>query len=106
MLIGFNAPTAGPLSAADDLAKIVVGAEAMGFVKIDLLGNRALSIVHDCVSMLRAQDVVVPDLLAPADVHARSARQVRRAGQQRFARRRDGSRRLTRRNLRCDAGAS
>ena len=31
MLIGFNAPTAGPLSAADNLAKIVVGAEAMGF---------------------------------------------------------------------------
>ena len=30
MLIGFNAPTAGPLSAADKLAKIVVGAEAMG----------------------------------------------------------------------------
>src|SRR6202165_3635370 len=31
MLIGFNAPTAGPLSAADNLAKIVVGAETMGF---------------------------------------------------------------------------
>ena len=31
MLIGFNAPTAGPLSAADNLAKIVVGGEAMGF---------------------------------------------------------------------------
>ena len=31
MLIGFNAPTAGPLSAADDLTKIVVGGEAMGF---------------------------------------------------------------------------
>src|SRR5258705_5755161 len=31
MLIGFNAPTAGPLSAADNLAKIVVGAEVMGF---------------------------------------------------------------------------
>ena len=31
MLIGFNAPTAGPLSTADNLAKIVVGAEAMGF---------------------------------------------------------------------------
>ena len=31
MLIGFNAPTAGPLSAADNLAKIVVGAEAIGF---------------------------------------------------------------------------
>ncbi|HEV2626730.1 MAG TPA: TIGR03619 family F420-dependent LLM class oxidoreductase, partial [Xanthobacteraceae bacterium] len=29
--IGFNAPTAGPLSAADNLAKIVVGGEAMGF---------------------------------------------------------------------------
>src|SRR5262245_21071146 len=31
MLIGFNAPTAGPLSAADELAKIVIAAEAMGF---------------------------------------------------------------------------
>src|SRR5262252_5209647 len=31
MQIGFNAPTAGPLSAADNLAKIVVGGEAMGF---------------------------------------------------------------------------
>jgi hypothetical protein len=31
MLIGFNAPTAGPLSAPDNLAKIVVGGEAMGF---------------------------------------------------------------------------
>ena len=31
MLIGFNAPTAGPLSAADHLTKIVVGGEAMGF---------------------------------------------------------------------------
>ena len=31
MLIGFNAPTGGPLSAADNLTKIVVGGEAMGF---------------------------------------------------------------------------
>jgi probable F420-dependent oxidoreductase len=31
MLIGFNAPTAGPLSSADNLTKIVVGGEAMGF---------------------------------------------------------------------------
>src|ERR1700755_2205047 len=31
MLIGFNAPTAGPLAAADKLAKIVVGGEALGF---------------------------------------------------------------------------
>ena len=29
MLIGFNAPTAGPLSTADNLTKIVVGGEAM-----------------------------------------------------------------------------
>ena len=31
MLIGFNAPTAGPLSTADNLTMIVVGGEAMGF---------------------------------------------------------------------------
>ena len=31
MLIGFNAPTSGPLSAADALTKIVVGGEALGF---------------------------------------------------------------------------
>ena len=31
MQIGFNAPTAGPLSSPDNLAKIVVGGEAMGF---------------------------------------------------------------------------
>jgi probable F420-dependent oxidoreductase len=31
MQIGFNAPTAGPLSTADNLTKLVVGGEAMGF---------------------------------------------------------------------------
>src|SRR5262245_7380340 len=31
MLIGFNAPTAGPLSVANNLARIVVGGEPMGF---------------------------------------------------------------------------
>ncbi len=31
MLVGFNTPTAGPLSVTDSLAKIVVGAEAMHF---------------------------------------------------------------------------
>ena len=31
MLIGFNAPTAGPLSTADNLVKIVGGGEVMGF---------------------------------------------------------------------------
>jgi len=36
--------------------------EGLGLVKIDLLGNRALTIVHDCVRMLRSHDVAVPDL--------------------------------------------
>ncbi|MCB9884900.1 MAG: DNA polymerase III subunit alpha [Planctomycetes bacterium] len=36
--------------------------EGLGLVKIDLLGNRALSIVHDCVTMLRQHGVAVPDL--------------------------------------------
>jgi probable F420-dependent oxidoreductase len=31
MLIGFSAPTSGPLSTANELTKIVVGGEAMGF---------------------------------------------------------------------------
>ena len=31
MLIGFNAPTAGPLAAANDLFRLVVGGEALGF---------------------------------------------------------------------------
>jgi probable F420-dependent oxidoreductase len=31
MLIGFNAPTAGPLAAADDLFRLVTGGEALGF---------------------------------------------------------------------------
>src|SRR6478609_3352006 len=39
MLIGFNAPSAGTLSAADNLAKIVVVGEAMGF-------DYAMFIVH------------------------------------------------------------
>lgn len=37
--------------------------EALGLVKIDLLGNRALSIVQDCESMLRQHGEAVPDLL-------------------------------------------
>ncbi len=36
--------------------------EGLGMVKIDLLGNRALTIVHDCTASLRAQGVAVPDL--------------------------------------------
>lgn len=36
--------------------------EGLGLVKIDLLGNRALSIVHDTTAMLRQNGVAVPDL--------------------------------------------
>ncbi|MEC7724511.1 MAG: DNA polymerase III subunit alpha, partial [Planctomycetota bacterium] len=36
--------------------------EGLGMVKIDLLGNRALSIVHDCVTSLAGLGVRVPDL--------------------------------------------
>ena len=31
MLIGFNAPTAGPLAAPEHLTRLVVGGEALGF---------------------------------------------------------------------------
>jgi DNA-directed DNA polymerase III PolC len=47
--------------------------EGLGLVKIDLLGNRALSIVHDCTTMLRRHGVVVPDLAAIPDDDARTA---------------------------------
>jgi DNA-directed DNA polymerase III PolC len=42
--------------------------EGLGLVKIDLLGNRALTIVHDATAMLRRQGVTVPDL-ATIDEH-------------------------------------
>ena len=48
--------------------------EGLGMVKIDLLGNRALSIVHDCVTMLQAHGVVVPDLYAIPEDDARTAK--------------------------------
>jgi len=41
--------------------------EGLGLVKIDLLGNRALSIVHDTVAMLARHGVAVPDLAAIAE---------------------------------------
>ena len=31
MLIGFNAPTAGPLAAPDNLIRLTTGGEALGF---------------------------------------------------------------------------
>jgi len=48
--------------------------EGLGMVKIDLLGNRALSIVHDCVTMLQDHGVVVPDLDAIPEDDARTAK--------------------------------
>jgi len=48
--------------------------EGLGMVKIDLLGNRALSIVHDCVTMLAGHDVFVPDLQQIPEDDARTAR--------------------------------
>jgi len=47
--------------------------EGLGLVKIDLLGNRALSIVDDCVRMLRQQGTVVPDLQQVAEDDERTA---------------------------------
>ena len=41
--------------------------EGLGLVKIDLLGNRALSIVHDCAVMLGQNGVAVPDLAQVAE---------------------------------------
>ena len=47
--------------------------EWFGLVKIDLLGNRALSIVHDCVAMLGDHGVAVPDLTRIPEDDARVA---------------------------------
>lgn len=47
--------------------------EGLGLVKIDLLGNRALSIVADACTMLRSQGVEPPDLQRIAEDDARTA---------------------------------
>ncbi|MEY4831679.1 MAG: hypothetical protein RLZZ562_3475 [Planctomycetota bacterium] len=41
--------------------------EALGLVKIDLLGNRALTIVDDCVRSLHKHGIEAPDLAAVAE---------------------------------------
>lgn len=41
--------------------------EGLGLVKIDLLGNRALTIVDDCVRMLQRHGIAVPDLQQVAE---------------------------------------
>ncbi len=54
--------------------------EGLGMVKIDLLGNRALSIVHDCVQSLEGLGVRVPDLHAIPEDDERAARLLRTGG--------------------------
>lgn len=64
--------TPGPMAAHAPLQRAQKGVvitqfdmhavEGLGLVKIDLLGNRALTIVQDCVASLRALDIAVPDL--------------------------------------------
>ena len=54
--------------------------EGLGMVKIDLLGNRALSIVHDCTTMLRQHRIAVPDLQNLPEDDARCASLLQSAG--------------------------
>ncbi|MCB9879594.1 MAG: DNA polymerase III subunit alpha [Planctomycetes bacterium] len=54
--------------------------EGLGMVKIDLLGNRALSIVHDCVTSLQRHGVVVPDLQRIAEDDPRTAQLLQNGG--------------------------
>jgi len=54
--------------------------EGLGMVKIDLLGNRALSIVHDCVTSLEGLGVRVPDLHAIPEDDERAAQLLQSGG--------------------------
>lgn len=54
--------------------------EGLGLVKIDLLGNRALSIVHDCTTMLQQNGIVVPDLKQVPEDDARTVALLQNAG--------------------------
>ena len=47
--------------------------EGLGLVKIDLLGNRALTIIQDTCAMLRSQQIEPPDLLHIAEDDAETA---------------------------------
>jgi len=54
--------------------------EGLGMVKIDLLGNRALSIIHDCVTMVAEHGVTVPDLHKIPEDDARTAQLLKSGG--------------------------
>ncbi|MEY4673682.1 MAG: hypothetical protein RL148_1466 [Planctomycetota bacterium] len=51
--------------------------EGLGLVKIDLLGNRALTILQDCSAMLARTGIAVPDLHTVAEDDAQTAATVR-----------------------------
>lgn len=51
--------------------------EGLGLVKIDLLGNRALTILQDCTAMLVQSGIAAPDLQAIAEDDAQAAATVR-----------------------------
>jgi DNA-directed DNA polymerase III PolC len=54
--------------------------EGLGLVKIDLLGNRALTIVQDCVAMVRRHGGSVPDLQQLPEDDERTAALLRSGG--------------------------
>jgi len=54
------------------------GVEALGLVKMDLLGNRALTVIDDCLALLREAGVDAPDLFAIREDEPRTAELLRR----------------------------
>jgi DNA-directed DNA polymerase III PolC len=54
--------------------------EGLGLVKIDLLGNRALTIVRECLQLLQQQGIAVPDLKQIAEDDAATATLLRSGG--------------------------
>ncbi|MFT5286657.1 MAG: DNA-directed DNA polymerase III PolC [Planctomycetota bacterium] len=53
------------------------GVEALGLVKMDLLGNRALTVLDDCLNMLSESGIKAPDLFAIDEDEARTAELLR-----------------------------
>ncbi len=54
------------------------GVERLGLVKMDLLGNRALTVLDDCLELLREAGIEPPDLTALREDDARTAELLRR----------------------------
>ncbi len=51
--------------------------EALGLVKMDLLGNRALTVIDDCLALLCESNIEPPDLFAIAEDEPRTAELLR-----------------------------